>query len=216
MPKKKKKSMLKLSITLFIIVALISLAIILNKGYIGSYNLVVGNGISEVLEEKEEEHKMELISKKRYISSATKEKAELTVRIDGIEEIDGIELVSSDESIITIENGFAKAVKNGMATITATKDGLTASVNIRVITPIKTLKLSAEKSAIEVGEDLLLTVNTTPAETTKESLVFSSTNESIATVDANGVIVGVSKGKATFTVYDEYTKKESSTSVTVK
>ena len=217
MPKKKEGKIRKLfsiSIGVFILVTISSLVIVINKGKIGNYSLVYAGETEEVVEEIVP--KMELSLEKKYIAATTKEKTDLTVTIDEIQETEGIEIVSSNENIVKIKDGVATAVKNETATITASKDELSAVTTIHVITPIKTLKLKSTSSSIKVGEELQLSIEITPSEAITDTLTYKSSDESIATVDSNAMITGVSKGKATFTVYDEYTGKESTATVTVK
>lgn len=219
MRKKKEKNVKKIllaSVVIFIIIAIISLIIILSKGKIGNYSLVYSGKTEESGELEEIKPIMELSSEKKYISVVAKEITPLTVKIDGVEQTEGIELVSSNEDVVKIVDGEAKAVKKGSSTITASKDGLLDSINIHVITPIKTIKLVSTSSSIKVGEELQLSVQVTPSDASTDTLTYKSSDETIATVDSNAMIIGVSKGKVTFTVYDEYTGKESSATVPVK
>lgn len=218
MPKKKdKKNGLKKSFIIFLIVAIISLIIVLSKGTIAGYRLVsIDDTAIAEKDEGTKGPKMEVTSEKKYISAESKDKTKLTVTIDGQDVTDTAELSSSDEKIVKIENAEARAVKTGLATITATKDNITATTSIRVIVPIKTLKLGCPFTSINVGETEKLQVDITPSDANIDTLVFSSVNESIATVDANAMITGIKKGVATFKVYDEYTGKESTVKVTIK
>lgn len=57
-----------------------------------------------------------------------------------------------------------------------------------------------EKATIGVGKTTTLSAEVTPAETTEgANIVWTSSDESVATVDENGVVTGVAEGKATIT-----------------
>ena len=103
-----------------------------------------------------------------------------------------------------------------MATVTAKKGELTATTDIHVIKPIKSMNLTSTSKSIKVGNDLQLKLTTTPSDGSIETLTYTSSDESIATVNANGIVTGVSKGKVTITVHDDYTDKEKSVTLTIK
>ncbi len=219
MKKKKLKSTAKInralasSIIIFLIIAGIALYIILNKGKVFNKNLIA---ISEN-ETQSITQTIELETDKKYLSVTSEEEANLTVKIDGVEETEGIEYISSDEEIAEVdENGVVTAKEVGMATITAKKGELTATTDLHIIKPIKSMKLTSTSKSIKVGNDLQLKLTTTPSDGSIETLTYTSSDESIATVNANGIVTGVSKGKVTITVYDEYTDEEKSVDLTIR
>lgn len=219
MKKKKLKSTAKInralasSIIIFLIIAGIALYIILNKGKVFNKNLIA---ISEN-ETQSITQTIELETDKKYLSVTSEEEANLTVKIDGVEETEGIEYISSDEEIAEVdENGVVTAKEVGMATITAKKGELTATIDLHIIKPIKSMKLTSTSKSIKVGNDLQLKLTTTPSDGSIETLTYTSSDESIATVNANGIVTGVSKGKVTITVYDEYTDEEKSVDLTIR
>lgn len=217
MQKRKERRVERLAnllIVIFILITVSSFLIVLNKGKIGNYSLVYAGEIEK--QEEETAPLMELQSEKKYISSISKEKTKIIITIDGIEETEGVDIISSNESVVKIKDGVAIASKNGTAIITGSKGALSASTTIHVITPIKTIKLKSTSSSIKVGEELQLSIEVIPSEASTDTLKYKSNDESIATVDSNAMIKGVSKGKVTFTVYDEYTGKESTATVIVK
>ena len=219
MGKRKLKSTAKInrslaiSIILFLIVAGIALYIVLNKGRIFNTNLVaVSENNTQSITQT-----IEVEADKKYLSATDDEEANLTVKIDGIQETEGIEYISSDEEVLEVdENGVITAQSVGMATVTAKKGELTATTDIHVIKPIKSMKLTSTSKSIKVGNDLQLKLTTTPSDGSIETLTYTSSDESIATVNANGIVTGVSKGKVTITVYDEYTDEEKSVDLTIR
>lgn len=115
---------------------------------------------------------------------------------------------TSNASVATVSTtGLVTAVAQGSATITATsnldntKSGTcTVTVNPPAA-PIEVESISM-KSATTIGigssETLAVTYNPTDANTGK-ALTWSSDNEAVATVDANGKVTGVAEGKTTIT-----------------
>ncbi|MCR5450730.1 MAG: Ig-like domain-containing protein [Solobacterium sp.] len=113
---------------------------------------------------------------------------------------------SSDESVATVdENGKVTAVGDGTATITVTsKDGgYSASIEIHVIIPAQSITISSEVTEILYGNSETLEVAFTPSNTTNQKVTWTSSDESIATVDENGVVTAVGEGKVTITATSE-------------
>ncbi|MDE6522521.1 MAG: Ig-like domain-containing protein, partial [Muribaculaceae bacterium] len=111
---------------------------------------------------------------------------------------------SSDESVVTVSaNGEVTAVNAGTATITATSsNGKTASCTVTVADKIidaAEIELSESSAELKVGEATTLTATVLPENTTDKTVTWSSSNMSVATVDANGKIIAVALGEATIT-----------------
>lgn len=212
-----RKKGLIISIVVFIIAALIALFLVLNKGHIGNIALVsTGEG-----SKKEDEiilPKLTLELENEYLSSTNKkETVGMTVSIDGEIVTENIEFESSDEDIVKInKDNELVAVSDGKATITAKYDGIEATQDIKVITPIKSMSFTATNSTIRVGKDLQMKLQITPAKASTDTLKYTSSDETIATVNQNGIVTGVSAGKVKITVYDSYTDTEKSVNLTIK
>lgn len=207
-----EKKALIISICIFIMVAMIALLLILNKGHIGEINLVNLNETSaEVIMPK-----LEIVTASKYISSKDKEEIELSATVDGETITDGIEYKSSDEEIAKIEDGKVVAVSDGKVTITGTYQDQSATTEIQVITPIKSMTFTSTSKSIRVGKDLQMKLQTKPSGASVSTLKYTSSDEEIATVNANGIVTGVSAGKVTITVTDEYTGTEKSVDLTIR
>ena len=59
---------------------------------------------------------------------------------------------------------------------------------------------SIDKDEFQIGETATITAATVPATASFNALTYTSSNEAIATVDANGVVTGVAEGDATITI----------------
>ena len=127
---------------------------------------------------------------------------------------------SSDESVATVENGIVTALKAGVATITATTtDGTNLSASCEVtVTPTIAESISLDKTSVSLGINETATLNITvlPENTTNKEVVWTSSDESVATVE-NGVVTALKVGVVTITATTtDGTNLSASCEVTVK
>ena len=110
---------------------------------------------------------------------------------------------SSDETVATVQNGKVKGIAPGTATITAKamdNSGVTASLEIRVVQPVKKITIDAGKTLnLPVGYTQMITLNIQPDDATVKDVTWTSSNEKVATVDNNGLVTAVAKGKGKIT-----------------
>lgn len=125
---------------------------------------------------------------------------------------------SSNNSVATVSpTGVitAKAQGNCMITITAS-NGATARIALTVVQPITSIKLSGSEATLEPGHKKTVTATVGPSNATSKSLVWSSSNSSVATV-SKGVITAVGKGTCIITCRSKfYSNISVSYKVTVK
>lgn len=209
-----KNRALAISIIIFIIVGIIALFLVLSKGHIGNISLIK----MEHEEVEEVIPKLTLEVENEFLSSKDKKKTvEMTVSIDGEIVTDGVEFETSDEKIVKInKDNELVAVADGKATITARYDGIVATKDIKVITPIKSMLFSSTNSTIRVGKDLQMKLQIQPSNASTDTLKYTSSDEKIATVNQNGIVTGVSAGKVKITVYDSFTDTEKSVNLTIR
>lgn len=114
---------------------------------------------------------------------------------------------SSDEDVATVNNGTVTAVGVGTATITVTvtdSDGevlatATREVNVtKTPVPATSITIDPDSTTIYVGRTEQLKANLEPSNST-DTITWSSSDESVATVDAQGVVTAIKKGTATIT-----------------
>ncbi len=110
------------------------------------------------------------------------------------------------------KNGRITAKKAGETTIIVTSGGLSAECAVSVVKAPTKVILSASKLSMGAGQTSRLSAELNNG---NESRVkFSSSKESVATVDENGVITAVGKGTAKITA-SSYNKKKATCTVTV-
>ena len=119
----------------------------------------------------------------------------------------GVEWASDNTDVATVdEAGLVTAVKAGTATITVSvkgQPGIKATCTITVKSSdiaVTKLTLSESSAEVSVGKTLTLSCTIEPTNATNKELVWSTSDETIATVDAQGVVTGVKAGKVTITV----------------
>lgn len=116
---------------------------------------------------------------------------------------------SSDKSIATIDkDGMVVGVKNGEVIITARSGEFTDTIKITVREiALQKIEISCNKDNLTdgkllKGQKLELGVNYIPENTTEDRTVtWTSSDEEIAYVDPNGIVVGVKAGRVTITAY---------------
>ena len=108
---------------------------------------------------------------------------------------------STDRHVATMSStGKVNGIAGGECVLTATAEsGATASVKVTVIQPVSSVRFKKTYQSVDVGATLALTAAVSPASATDPSLSWSSSNPAVATVDANGVVTGVSAGAARIT-----------------
>ena len=128
---------------------------------------------------------------------------------------------SSDESVAKVADGVVTALNAGTATITVTtEDGnKTATCNVTVTAPAAPIEVTgiSLKTTTEIAiggtETLTVTYDPVDANTGKE-VTWSSSDETVAKVDANGKVTGLKAGTATITATSK-TKSSITASCTV-
>ena len=129
---------------------------------------------------------------------------------------------SANEDIATVdENGNVTAVKEGKTTITVTttSGGHTATANITVSADVVAVTgVSLNKTSLElVGNgSAQLKATIEPAKASNKGMTWSSSNNKVATVDANGKVTARGEGTATITVKTKDGGHTATCKVTVK
>lgn len=109
---------------------------------------------------------------------------------------------SSDESVATVDSaGKVTGIKKGKAVITAASvNGVHAECEITVKQPVTGVRLNKKSLELEVAGTASIEAELSPKGANMNTEVtFSSSNKSVAAVDAKGNITAISEGEATIT-----------------
>lgn len=128
---------------------------------------------------------------------------------------------SSNTNVATVNSsGLVTAVAVGSAQITGTSESQSGSANLSVVAvpavPVATVSVSLASSTLNVGQTTQATATTRDANNnvlTGRTITWSSSNTSIATVSASGLVTAVAAGSANITATSE--SKTGSASLTV-
>ena len=108
---------------------------------------------------------------------------------------------SSDTSIATVSSsGKVTAVAVGTATITAKAGSKTATCTVTV-KPIEVTSVTLDKTtlSLQTGESTTLTATVNPSNATDKTVTWSSSDATIAYIDANGKVTAKRAGSAMIT-----------------
>ena len=108
---------------------------------------------------------------------------------------------SNKKSVALINpDGTVTAIKNGTATITATVDKVSATCELVVKKP--DISLSSDELSLKVGTTVILSADVSSG----NDPLWSSSNSNVATVDSQGKITGIKKGRAYIYAKEDGTK----------
>ena len=113
--------------------------------------------------------------------------------------------------------GLVTGVSVGTASITVvTADGrFSAAATFNITWPVTSISLSNSNLSVFVGQTQQLTATVLPAIAANKLVNWSSSNPSVATVSANGLVSGISNGLATITATTVDMGFSASASITV-
>ena len=113
----------------------------------------------------------------------------------------------SDESIVKVdENGLITGIASGTAKVTATLgNGASDTQDVVVITLIDNVTLGETSIKLKPNTSKTIPYTISPA-SSMEKLVWTSSDNNIATVDENGVVTGKALGTVTITATTQYGK----------
>ncbi|MDE6741791.1 MAG: C10 family peptidase [Muribaculaceae bacterium] len=128
----------------------------------------------------------------------------LTAIVDPAETTDKtLTWTSSDAEVATVDEGVVTALKPGTATITvSTVNGKEAKCVITVdakVIYVSSVTLDKTELAAEEGTSITLVATVLPEDATDKTLLWSSSDEEVATVDQTGVVMILKEGTAVIT-----------------
>ena len=107
---------------------------------------------------------------------------------------------STKTDVATVDNnGKVTGVNNGVASVTATSGGKSASCKVNVVVKVKSITLSQTSATIAVGQEpLTLTATISPDNAADKTVTWTTSDATVATVN-NGKVTAVKVGTATIT-----------------
>lgn len=143
------------------------------------------------------------------VTSITLDKTSLSMKVGETETITvtvnpdnatdkNVTWTSSDESVAKVADGKVTAVKSGKATITAKCEDKTAECAVTVTVPTGSVTLDKTSLSLAVGETAQLTATVKPDDATDKTVVWTSSDESVAEV-INGKVTALKSGTTTIT-----------------
>ena len=105
---------------------------------------------------------------------------------------------SSDDAVASVSNGKITALKSGKAIITAKSGTFSAECVVTVTVPVSSITLDKTALSLAMGESATLSATVKPDDATDKTVTWSSSNESVASVD-NGKVTALTIGQAKIT-----------------
>ena len=126
---------------------------------------------------------------------------------------------SAQSDVVAVSSsGVVTAKSAGTATVTVkTSDGAkTATCTVTVIEPVTVVMLNKASTTLKVGTTETLIATVSPSNATNKAVTWASSNTSVATVSASGVVTAKATGIATITVTTSDGQFTDTCTVTVK
>lgn len=137
---------------------------------------------------------------KTALSLRPTETAKLTAAVTPENATDTVVWTSSNEAVATVKDGVVTGVQEGTATITAACGSVKAECVVTVLPPIPATGVTLDKTALTLyeGDAAKLTATVKPENTTDKTIVWTSSDNAVATVK-DGAVTAVKAGTATIT-----------------
>ena len=140
-----------------------------------------------------------VVASQKQVTKGETAQLTLTIKPDNYPNKDVTWSSSNDATATVDENGVVTTLEVGTVTITATLKSdptISSSVTI-VVNPIKVSKITVTgygKDYLVKGNTVTLGTTVEPSDAADKSIVWSSSNEEVATVDQNGKVKAVGQG----------------------
>lgn len=110
---------------------------------------------------------------------------------------DNVTLSVDDDSVARLDGNRIIAVNNGETKITATCGIVKTSAKVTVTTKVEQIALSKTEGVLTVGNTHTIKATVFPEDATDKAVTWKSSDESIATVDAEGNVTAKDTGNVT-------------------
>lgn len=119
------------------------------------------------------------------------------------EDVSGLDVAwsSSDNNVATVsEKGLVTGIKAGAATVSALVEGITTTCAVTVSSiPVEFVSITPDDLTLRKGKTGKLTATILPAAAASQTIEWSSSDELIVAVDAEGNLTSIATGEATVT-----------------
>ena len=108
-----------------------------------------------------------------------------------------VTFASSDEAVFTASKAGVAGVAPGEGILTVaseTNPEVLTRFRVLVVQPVTRLTITSSAPTVTVGQQITVNAIATPENATMKDVIWSSGDERILTVDANGVVTGVKRG----------------------
>ena len=113
---------------------------------------------------------------------------------------DAVTWKCTNTDVATIaDDGTVKAVAVGTATIKVTVGSVSASCKVTVLQPVTSISLNTRSLSLEALDTYALTASVSPSNAANKDIVWSSSDEKVATVSESGLVTALTKGTAVIT-----------------
>lgn len=118
--------------------------------------------------------------------------------VEPVERMNDVVWKSSDPEIADFEydNNRIYAYKEGQVTVTGEIDGITQSIEVKVVAAPAEVTLDRTSATIQISETLQLNASVRPASAQDKPVVWSVDNSSVASVSEEGLVTGLAEGVA--------------------
>lgn len=142
---------------------------------------------------------------------------QLTATITPEDATDKLEWSSSNDAVAPVSSeGRVSAVGGGEAVITARAGSMSATCKVTVTVPVTGISVNPESATLYVGgESMTLQATVLPEDADSKEVVWASSDNAVAKVDAKGKVSPVAEGTAVITATAKGTDKSASCTVTV-
>ena len=109
---------------------------------------------------------------------------------------------SSDKAVAMVEGGHVMAVGAGKATITASTEGVSGTAQVTVkakVIPVGGITLDKTNLELTEEDEATLVATVTPDNATDKNVTWSSSDQTVASVDQTGKVKALKPGTATVT-----------------
>ena len=127
-------------------------------------------------------------------------KSKLVLSVSPADFTDEVSWKSTDIDVVTVDDaGTVTAKAVGSATVKVTVGDVSESCKITVTQPVTSISLNKTSISLEAFETETLTASVYPSNAENKEIVWSTSDDKIASVDENGLVTAKTKGNATIT-----------------